>query len=322
MMKNEITLFAYAKINLSLIVVGRRPDGYHNIRSLMQGIDLYDVIKITKCVENGTKYNLPHCTIGGIVVYLCTDADTIPVDMSNLAFKGVAAVLEEYAVQNGAAAVNDGLLITIDKKLPVSAGIAGGSGNAAACMLGVNALMGSPFSLRELMNIGAGVGADVPFSLMMNARRNSAVLTGLRGIEEASAAAWIGGIGDIVEPTEPMQRHVIMGNPGIAVSTKAAYEAIDSIITAPGYEGNADEHPLFENDFESYTLREHPEASRLRSVMKNELHADTVVMSGSGPTMIAYYSDPELAAADYTHMKEIADREAHWRVWLTVTGIS
>ena len=91
---NEITLNAYAKINLSLVVTGKRPDGYHNIRSLMQGIDLCDVIKITKCPENGTKYNLPHCTIGGIDVYLCTDVETIPMDMSNLALRGIAAVLD------------------------------------------------------------------------------------------------------------------------------------------------------------------------------------------------------------------------------------
>ena len=302
----KIVLNAYAKINLSLTVTGRRDDGYHNIRSLMQGIDLCDVIKITKCVENGTKYNLPHCTIDGIVVYLCTDAKTIPLDMSNLALKGIAAVL--------------GVLVTIDKKLPVAAGIAGGSGNAAACMLGVNALMGSPFSLRELMKTGARVGADVPFSLMMNARCNAGALAALEGIEEASSAAWTGGIGDIVDPAEPMLRHVILANPGIAVSTKAAYEAIDAVMAELGYNRVLDEYPLFVNDFESYTLRAYQEAQRLKSLMQKELSADIVLMSGSGPTMAAYYTDPELAGEDFARMNDIAEREAGWRVWLTVTG--
>ena len=140
----EITLNAYAKINLSLTVTGRRTDGYHDIRSLMQGIDLFDVIKITKCPQNGTKYNLPHCTIGDVVVYLCTDADTIPVDMSNLALKGIASVLDGYDGR-----MPEELLVTIDKRLPVAAGIAGGSGNGAVCMLGMNALLGYPFSLRD-----------------------------------------------------------------------------------------------------------------------------------------------------------------------------
>jgi 4-diphosphocytidyl-2-C-methyl-D-erythritol kinase len=232
----QITLNAYAKINLSLVVTGRRDDGYHNIRSLMQGIDLYDVIKITKCPENGTKYNLPHCTIGGIDVYLCTDVETIPMDMSNLALRGIAAVLDACgADRDGSGTGTAGrtvpaLVVDIEKKLPVAAGIAGGSGNAAACMLGMNALLGSPMSLRELMEAGAGVGADVPFSLMMNARRNDGTLAGLRGLEEASTAAWIGGIGDIVDPAEPKLYYTVMANPGISVSTRAAYEAIDAII--------------------------------------------------------------------------------------------
>ena len=317
---NETELKAYAKINLSLIVTGRRADGYHNIRSLMQGIDLFDVIKITKCAENGTKYNLPHCTLGGVDVYLCTDAKTIPVDMTNLAFRGIDAVLEEYRRRGTEYCPDGGLLVTIDKRLPVAAGIAGGSGNAAACMLGVNALAGSPLSLRELMEIGAGVGADVPFSLMMNAKRNAAALAGLAGLEEAEVAAWIGGIGDIVDPAEPMRRYVIMANPGIAVSTKAAYEAIDAIMEEPGYAVSAEEHPLFVNDLEKYTLRDYPEASHLRSVMSGALSADTVLMSGSGPTMIAYYTDRAQAAEDFARMKELAEKEEHWRVWLTATG--
>ena len=149
---NETELRAYAKINLSLTVTGRRENGYHNIRSLMQGIGLFDVIKLTKCPRNATKYKLPHCTIGGVVVYLCTDTETIPVDMSNLAFRGAAAVIDAYERQ-----IQDDLMISIDKRLPVAAGIAGGSGNAAVCMLGLNSLLGSPFSLRELMDIGGRI---------------------------------------------------------------------------------------------------------------------------------------------------------------------
>ena len=313
----ETVLKAYAKINLSLTVTGRREDGYHNIRSLMQGIGLFDVIKITKCPQNGTKYNLPHCLIGGVDVYLCTDADTIPVDMSNLAFKGVAAVLDAYDHP-----VMDDIIISIDKRLPVSAGIAGGSGNAAVCMLGLNSLLGSPFCLRELMKIGAEVGADVPFSLMMNARRNASELASLTGLEEASTAAWTGGIGDIVEPAEPMNRYVIMANPGIAVSTKAAYEGIDAIMAEPGYKGVTDEYPLFVNDLESYTLRDYPQAAQLKAVMQDELDADIVLMSGSGPTMAAYYRDEEKARQDFCRMKELCSQRPGWRTWFSSTGDS
>ena len=316
-----ITLNAYAKINLSLAVIDRRADGYHNIKSLMQGIDLCDVIRLSKCLKNGTKYNLPHCTIHGVVVYLCTDAKTIPADMSNLAFRGIKAVLDACADSHRADVsgdLRDGLIIELDKRLPVAAGIAGGSDNAAACMLGINALIGSPFSLRELMDIGTGVGADVPFSLMMNAKRNADELAGLEGLVEARSAAWVSGIGEIVEPAEPMRRHVIMVNPGIAVSTGAAYEALDSVRRERSPEEL--EHPMFMNDFEANTLSAYPEAGRLSRLMREELRADTVLMSGSGPTMIGYYEDPAAASCDFDRMKEICVREGSWRAWLTETG--
>ena len=86
-----IRLNAHAKINLSLEVIGIRPDGYHDIVSFMQGLGLHDVMSIEKCTQKATKYKLPHCTVNGIVVYLCTDAKTIPTDMDNLAFRAVKA---------------------------------------------------------------------------------------------------------------------------------------------------------------------------------------------------------------------------------------
>ena len=141
----SIKLNAHAKMNLSLEVVGKRPDGYHEIVSLMQGIGLCDVVKIKKCPQNGTKYNLPHCTINGHVVYLCTNENTIPTDMSNLAIKGIAAM----ATSSDTLFPGMDLIVDIEKKLPVAAGIAGGSGNAAVTMLGLNALAGYPMSLRE-----------------------------------------------------------------------------------------------------------------------------------------------------------------------------
>lgn len=320
---DSIILKAYAKINLSLEVIGRRDDGYHNIRSLMQGIGLYDVIKITKCPQNGTKYNFPNCTIDDVVVYLCTDAKTIPADMSNLAFRGIKAVLDKVSadpVRMQGRAIPSELTVELDKRLPVAAGIAGGSGNAAACMLGLNQLLGSPFSLRELMECGARVGADVPFSLLMNAKRNAGALAGLEGLGEASTAAWISGIGDIVVPAEPIRRRIIMANPGISVSTRDAYEAIDAIHEASGHAASdlIDPAPLFVNDLEDYTLNSYPEAANLRAFMKENLNADTVLMSGSGPTMIAYYQEHSEADSDFAYMKERAEKE--WRIWLTETG--
>lgn len=316
---DKITLNAHAKINLSLEITGKRPDGYHDIVSFMQGLGLHDVMSIEKCSQKATKYKLPHCTVNGIVVYLCTDAKTIPTDMDNLAFRAVKAFTD--AIGQGDPekyGLTDTLLIDIRKDLPVSAGIGGGSANAAACLLGLNEMTGRPFSLRELMKIGGAFGADVPFSTFMNAYRNREELEGLEGIEEASDAAWTFGIGEIVEPAESVPRHVIMANPGTAVLTKAAYEAMDAI-------GYTNKHgagkKLFINDMEKYTLRADPKAASLKRFMLERLNAEEVLMSGSGPTMVAYYEDIDIAKSGIAAITELAAADASIRAWLTDTGI-
>ena len=301
---DKITLNAHAKINLSLEITGKRPDGYHDIVSFMQGLSLHDVLSIEKCTQKATKYKLPHCTVNGIVVYLCTDAKTIPTDMDNLAFRAVKAF-------------TDALLIDIRKDLPVSAGIGGGSANAAACLLGLNEMTDRPFTLRQLMEIGGGFGADVPFSTFMNAYRNRKVLDGLKGLEEASDAAWTAGIGEIVERAESIPRYVIMANPGTAVLTKAAYKAFDEI----GYTDADCAGKIFVNDMEKYTLKADKKAASLKRFMLERLDAEEVLMSGSGPTMVAYYKDIDKAGKGIATLAEMAVTDASIRAWLTDTGI-
>lgn len=308
-------LRSYAKINLTLDVIGRRDDGYHNISSLMQNIGLYDVINIEKCLKSGTKYKTSHCMISNVGVYLCTCDNTIPVGDDNLAIKGARAVLASMERDEISHDIKE-IYILIDKRLPVAAGIAGGSGNAAVTMLGINAMAGYPYNLRELMNIGAKVGADVPYSIMMNARNNAEILSELPGIQEASNAAMTSGIGDVVEPVEPIHRYVIMTNPGIAVSTKEAYQAIDNIGDYSHKTG------LFTNQFEEYTLANYPQAKALKDAMENNLHAESVLMSGSGPTMVAYYTEREQAEADFSEIEKSGWLCEGWRAWLTETGSS
>ena len=315
---DKITLNAHAKINLSLEVTGKRPDGYHDIVSFMQGLGLHDVLKIEKCTQKATKYKLPHCTVNGIVVYLCTDAKTIPTDMDNLAFRAVKVFTDAIDISDPEKhGLTDTLLIDIRKDLPVSAGIGGGSANAAACLLGLNEMTGRPFNLRQLMEIGGSFGADVPFSTFMNAYRNREVLAGLEGLEEAGDSAWTAGIGDIVEKAESVPRYVIMANPGTAVLTKAAYEAMDAI----GYSGKEGAgKKLFVNDMEKYTLRADPKAASLKRFMLERLDAEEVLMSGSGPTMVAYYKDIDKAGRGIATLAELAATDASIRAWLSDTG--
>lgn len=316
----KIILSAHAKINLTLRITGKRPDGYHDIISFMQGTGLHDMVEIKKCSRNATKYKLPHCTINDVVVYLCTDTKTIPTDMDNLAFRGVKALSDACIREGrGLAEMPEELIVTIDKELPVTAGIAGGSANAAACILGLNALLRYPFSLRELMSIGAGVGADVPFSLFMNAYRNADTLEGLPGLDEASDSAWTSGIGDIVERAESVPRHVILANPGVAVSTAIAYRAMDHVGYSDIDEDSA--RQLFVNDMEKFTLVAQPRAAELKSFMEDSLHAEEVLMSGSGPTIVAYYRDEKSAEADMAVMNEKIKEDPAIRAWITATGL-
>lgn len=279
----------------------------------MQGTGLHDVVTIKKCSLNGTKYNHTHCNLKGLLVYLCTASKTMPLDKTNLAFKGAEAFLNAYEGR----ALPEAVTVEIDKRLPIAAGIAGGSGNAAATMLGLNAIAAYPLSLRDLMKAGESVGADVPFSVFMNAYRNRDALRDMRGIDEAADSAWTGGIGEIVEAAEPVSCTVILANPGTGVSTKAAYEAMDSI----GYSDiDKGDRRLFINDMESYTLREHPKAAELKRIMREKLEADEVLMSGSGPTIAAYYSDRDKAEQDMGLLKQTLRDEHDLSIWLSDTG--
>ena len=309
----SITLNAHAKINLSLRITGKRPDGYHEIVSFMQGTGLHDVVTIKKCSGNATKYNFPHCNLNELLVYLCTASKTMPTDRSNLVFKGADVFLKAH----GRDGLPEAVIVDIDKRLPVAAGIAGGSCDAAAVMTGRNALAGYPLSLRDLMEAGTAVGADVPFSIFMNAYRNRDVLAGFKGIEEARDSAWTAGIGEIVEAAQPVTRTVILANPGTGVSTKAAYEAMDSI----GYSDiDKEDRSLFVNDMESYTLKEHKKAAQLKQIMQDKLHADEVLMSGSGPSIVAYYMDSEKASEDMELLAKLTGDMPGVKMWLSDTG--
>lgn len=238
--------------------------------------------------------------------------------MSNLALKAVKAFADACDEAGcDALAGTEALVIDIDKRLPVAAGIAGGSGNAAACLLGLNELCGRPFTLRQLMETGAGIGADIPFSVFMNAHRNREILEGLTGIEEASDAAMTAGIGEIVTAAECVPRYVILANPGTSVSTKEAYEAMDAI----GYSGKVPgESQLFVNDMEKYTLASDHKAAELKAFMEERLGADEVLMSGSGPTIVAYYKEANKAVSGMDILSELISEDGSVRAWLTDTG--
>lgn len=296
----EILLNAHAKINLSLEITRRRENGYHDIDSVMQGVSLYDLIRVSDSSDGRFI-----ASFRGVDMHLRSEAEGMPYDESNLAIKGLKAVIEATDGE-----LPTDITVEIDKRLPIAAGIAGGSGNAAAAMLGLNAITGSRLSLDELMSIGTAVGADVPFSLAMNAHRNRDRLGDLSGLAAATDSARARGIGEVLESVLPVRRYVILANPGISVSTRDVYEAIDSEDRVPVYD-------LFFNRMEEYTLDQYPEARLLKDMMC-AIGADEVLMSGSGPTIAAYFRDE--AERDRGFESLSAEIKSGWRAWKCSTG--
>lgn len=192
----SITLKAPAKINLILDIVGKRKDGYHNLRSVMQTISIFDYVTLT---VNGEKTELPDISI------TCNVPD-IPADKRNIAYKSCCAYIKSVGE-----IPFDSIEIYIDKHIPSGAGLAGGSADGAAVLLGLNRLCGDLLSTDELCKIGAAVGADVPFCIV-------------------GGTALCEGIGDKVTPLKPLPKcEILVVKPDISISTPLSYKRFDEL---------------------------------------------------------------------------------------------
>lgn len=261
-MDNTITLKALAKINLGLDVLGRRENGYHDVRMVMQTIYLYDNVTLKRTNEPGIQLE---CNL----VYL-------PTDESNIAYKAAKLLIDEFDIKAG-------VHITLDKHIPVAAGLAGGSANAAAVLVGMNRLFGLGLTQEQLMERGVTLGADVPYCVM-------------RGTVLAE------GIGEVLTPLPPLPKcYILIAKPGISVSTKTVYEKLDSkeITEHPDIDGILDglkEQDLVKvvssmgNVLETVTVDDYPIIEKIKNVMK-ESGAMNAMMSGSGPTVFGIFDE-------------------------------
>ena len=267
-MKDHLDLKAYAKINLGLDVVRKREDGYHEVRMIMQTVNLYDRIEMDR-TEDGvirTETNLPF----------------VPDGEGNLAWRAAKLLLDEKGIR-------DGVTIKIRKFIPVAAGMAGGSTDAAAVLVGVNRMFDLGFTKKELMERGVKLGADVPYCIM-------------RGTALAE------GIGEKLKrlPKVP-ECYVLVGKPGINVSTKTAYENLNlaGIGKHPDIDGlirDIEDGDLYamaskmENVFEPGIIRQYPVIGNIKELME-EKGALKAVMSGSGPTVFGIFDNRDKMAA-------------------------
>ncbi|MCL6626696.1 MAG: 4-(cytidine 5'-diphospho)-2-C-methyl-D-erythritol kinase [Alicyclobacillus shizuokensis] len=247
---------AYAKINLTLDVIGRRPDGYHDVDMVMQAIDLSDSVLLERSDAEG--------------IELDCNASQVPLDERNLAHQAASAFFRHTHRRGG-------LRIKIDKQIPVAAGLAGGSSDAAAVLRGLNRLFGTGLSLAELAEIGSEVGSDVPFCVY----GGCAVATGR---------------GERLQPVaHSLRAFVVLIRPPVHVSTAAVYQAMEgyTVRSEPSSRamlaalaaGDVDAvRQRISNDLEPVTMRLYPGLAdlkrRIEAVARVPVH-----MSGSGPTL-------------------------------------
>lgn len=276
-MENTLQLKALAKINLGLDVLGKRDNGYHDVRMVMQTIYLYDNVTLTKTKEAGIQVetNLPY----------------LPVDQNNIAYKAAKLLMDEFDIQ-------EGVHIKLDKRIPVAAGMAGGSSNAAAVLVGMNRLFNLGLKQKDLMERGVSLGADVPYCVM-------------RGTALAE------GIGEKLSPLDPMPKcYILVAKPGISVSTKMVYEALDAkeIVEHPDIDGvitglkQQDVRQVaaaMGNVLESVTIEKYPVIETIKDAMK-EAGALNAMMSGSGPTVFGIFEDRKVAKAAQQKLREMS----------------
>lgn len=271
----EMRMKALAKINLGLDVLRRREDGYHEVRMVMQTLRMYDKITIQKTEEPGIR--------------LKSNLFYVPEDEGNLAYRAAKLLMEEFQVDGG-------VFIDLQKFIPVAAGMAGGSSDAAAVMYGINRMFHLNLSKKQLMERSVQIGADVPYCI-------------LRGTVLAE------GIGERLTSLPPMPPcRVLVAKPPISVSTKFVYEnlKLDEIDKHPQInrliegirEGNLYKIAFYMgNVLENVTIPHYPVIAEIREEMR-KLGALNAMMSGSGPTVFGLFDDNELAMQAYTKMRE------------------
>lgn len=271
---NDISLKALAKINLGLDVVRRREDGYHEVRMIMQTIQLYDRLDIKRTQEPG--------------IQIQTNLSFLPVNENNLIYKAAKLLMDEFSI-------TDGVSVKLDKRIPVAAGMAGGSTDAAAMLIGVNRLFSLGLTKRELMERGVQIGADVPYCIM-------------RGTALAE------GIGEALSPLPPMVKcPVLIAKPSISVSTKFVYQnlKLDDTTIHPDIDRLIDDikaknlHDIaahMGNVLETVTIPNYPLIDEIKKHMLSN-GAVGAMMSGSGPTVFGLFDDEDTAKKAYKAMR-------------------
>lgn len=291
----DITIKSYGKVNLSLDLCGIREDGYHILESIMQKISLRDEVNVkwTSLEQEGIQINLT-----------CNRA-YLPTDERNLAYKGARLMSDTFGDKVGGGVID----IHIEKHLPVAAGLAGGSGNGAALLVALNRLWDLGLDTKKLCELGAELGADVPFCLLIQNTKYCSALCE--------------GTGTELTPLKGrFKKAVLLVKPSFGVSTKEVYQGIDNceikarpntcqLVDAMKAHDDAVIYKNMINVLEEYTLKEYPEVQRIKEKIEEQTNAEKVLMTGSGPTVFALFDKLSDAQKACRKMRK-EGYEAYW----------
>lgn len=283
----EISLKAYGKINLGLDVVRRREDGYHEVKMIMQTVDLWD--------------ELTFCDVTTDEIVITSDSSELPDVKDNIIYKACRMMKDIYGIDKG-------VHVTVDKHIPVAAGMAGGSADAAAALKAMNMLFGLNLSDEQLMEHGVKLGADVPYCIMQGTALSE-------------------GIGEILTPLPPMPDClIVIAKPAIGVSTKWVYQnlKVDLLEEHPDIDGMADALKTGDlkgitdrmaNVLETVTIPANPVIDSVKKLIA-ENDSMGVLMSGSGPTVFGIYDnrDKELTQRVVDMLREKDEIQAAYAV--------
>ena len=275
---------AFAKINLGLDVVRRLPNGYHEVRMIMQTVGICDVLTFRKAASG---------------IQLVVDNEELPTDGNNLICKAAKLLLESAGIEGGVS-------ITLEKHIPIAAGMAGGSTDAAATLLGINELYEIGYDVDKLKELGVKIGADVPYCIQ-------------------GGTALAEGIGEVLSPlATPPTCHLVIAKPDINVSTKFVYENLraNELESHPDIDGmiegleKGDLKAITDrlaNVLETVTVPAYPIIDEIKQTML-DAGAEGALMSGSGPTVFGIFTELEKAKQA---AKRIEDAELAKQVFVT-----
>lgn len=266
-MIGKTTQRAYAKINIGLDVLRRRADGYHEVKMIMQTVDIYDELVLERRKEPGIELRM--------------DNSELPSGGDNLICRAADLLFREKKI-------TEGVNISLTKRIPIAAGMAGGSADAAAALRGLNELFDMGYSLKELQALGVGLGADIPYCL-------------------AGGTMLSEGIGEILTPLPaPPAAHLVIAKPDINVSTAFVYGNLhaDRLAWHPDIDGmiaalqKGDLDGItgrLGNVLETVTVKAHPVIEQIKELLRKQ-GAENAMMSGSGPTVFGIFKEKETAA--------------------------